>query len=139
MSLLRSYSKNRGLTDQISPRGLIRQLYVMESQILDHMTKTQKETQKDQRFDHTVHLVRSLGRNDYGTGGTIQIEQSDTFPNHESIKYKEYNGGKVEKILSLILHKVKEHDKVLNEIKENVLMSNQMPTSYFISIQLQET
>ena len=62
MSLLRSYSKNRGLTDQISPRGLIRQLYVMESQILDHMTKTNKETENDQILETLLTQVDILDR-----------------------------------------------------------------------------
>ncbi|KAG5599263.1 hypothetical protein H5410_030633, partial [Solanum commersonii] len=52
---------------------------------------------------------------------------------------KDYEGGQIEEIISLILHKVKEHDRVLKEIKDNILMLNQMTASHSISIQLLET
>jgi len=58
---------------------------------------------------------------------------------HERKKPKDHEGGQVEEILSLILHKVEEHDKVLKEIKENVSMINQMTASHFVSIKLLET
>jgi len=49
-------------------------------------------------------------------------------------KSKDYKGGQIKEILSLILHKVKEHDRMLKEIKENVSMLNQMTSSHSISI-----
>ncbi|WMV50505.1 hypothetical protein MTR67_043890 [Solanum verrucosum] len=42
-------------------------------------------------------------------------------------------------MLSLILYKVEEHDRVLKEIKKNISMLNQMTTSHSISVQLLET
>uniref|UniRef100_M1DC13 Integrase core domain containing protein n=1 Tax=Solanum tuberosum TaxID=4113 RepID=M1DC13_SOLTU len=54
-------------------------------------------------------------------------------------KSKDYEGGQIEEILSLILHKVKEHDRMLKEIKENVSMLNQMTSSHSIYIRLLET
>ncbi|KAG5576096.1 hypothetical protein H5410_056230, partial [Solanum commersonii] len=54
-------------------------------------------------------------------------------------KPKNYEGGQIEDILSLILHKVKEYDRVSKEIKENVSMLNQMTASHSISIQLLDT
>uniref|UniRef100_M1DH50 Uncharacterized protein n=1 Tax=Solanum tuberosum TaxID=4113 RepID=M1DH50_SOLTU len=41
-------------------------------------------------------------------------------PPYERRKPKDYEDGQVEEILSPILHKVKNHDRVLKEIKENV-------------------
>ncbi|WMV46829.1 hypothetical protein MTR67_040214 [Solanum verrucosum] len=49
---------------------------------------------------------------------------------------KKQEGGQTEKVLLLILHKVEEHDRVLEEIRENVLMLNQMTTSHSMLIQL---
>uniref|UniRef100_M1DR31 Putative plant transposon protein domain-containing protein n=1 Tax=Solanum tuberosum TaxID=4113 RepID=M1DR31_SOLTU len=39
--------ENKGVADQLSPNGLIRQLYAILAQLLDHMTKTNKEIEKD--------------------------------------------------------------------------------------------
>ena len=43
---------------------------------------------------------------------------------HEHKKSKDYEGGKVNEIMSLILHEVKRKDRVLNDIKENVSLLN---------------
>uniref|UniRef100_M1DFK1 Putative plant transposon protein domain-containing protein n=1 Tax=Solanum tuberosum TaxID=4113 RepID=M1DFK1_SOLTU len=40
--------ENRGVADQISPRGLTRLPYAIAVQILDHMAKAYKDTEKDQ-------------------------------------------------------------------------------------------
>ncbi|KAG5630021.1 hypothetical protein H5410_001738 [Solanum commersonii] len=45
-------------------------------------------------------------------------------------------GEKIEEVLLLILHKVDKHDKVLEEIRENVMMLNQMTPSHSLLIQL---
>lgn len=37
---------------------------------------------------------------------------------------------------SLILHEIEEQNRVLNKLKENIKMFNQMKTSYYIIIQL---
>lgn len=50
-------------------------------------------------------------------------------PPHKHQRMKKQEGGQIEKVLFLILYKIKEHDRVLEEITENVLMLNQMTTS----------
>lgn len=50
----------------------------------------------------------------------------------ERKKPKDYEDGQIEKILSLILHKVEEHDRVLKDIKENVLMINNVCFLFYI-------
>ncbi|KAG5571855.1 hypothetical protein H5410_061621, partial [Solanum commersonii] len=52
---------------------------------------------------------------------------------------KKQEGGQIKEILPLILHKVEEHDRVLKEIREDVLMLNQMTNSHFMFIQLLES
>lgn len=52
---------------------------------------------------------------------------------------KKQEGGRFEEVLLHMLHKVEEHDKVLEEIRENVLMLNQMATSHSMFIQLLES
>uniref|UniRef100_M1D9S4 Uncharacterized protein n=1 Tax=Solanum tuberosum TaxID=4113 RepID=M1D9S4_SOLTU len=52
-------------------------------------------------------------------------------PPHKRIKPKVYEGGTIEEILFLILHKVEDHDTVLNEIEENVSLLNEMIASLF--------
>lgn len=47
--------------------------------------------------------------------------------------------GKKKEVLLLILHKEKEHNKVLSEIRENVLMLNTMSYSHVMFILLVES
>lgn len=49
---------------------------------------------------------------------------------------KKKDGGQIEEVLLLILHKFEEHDKVLKKIRENVLKLNKMMTSHSMLIQL---
>uniref|UniRef100_M1DB38 Uncharacterized protein n=1 Tax=Solanum tuberosum TaxID=4113 RepID=M1DB38_SOLTU len=60
-------------------------------------------------------------------------------PPHEHIKSNVNEGGQIAEILCLILSKVKRHDIVLNEIKENVSMLNEITDSHFLPVQLLET
>jgi len=40
--------ENRGVADQVSPGGLTWLPYAIAAQLLDHIAKTKKETEKDQ-------------------------------------------------------------------------------------------
>ncbi|WMV54730.1 hypothetical protein MTR67_048115 [Solanum verrucosum] len=102
------------------------------------MTKTHKETEKDQNLAKMLTRLDLLAKNIMEF--EVQYKNKDSYiPPHEHRKSKDYEGGQVKEILSLILHKVEEHDSVLKDIKENVYMLNQMTASHSISIQLLET
>jgi len=51
----------------------------------------------------------------------VQCKRKDIYvPPHERRKPKDNEGKRVEGMLSIILHKVNEHDRVLEEMKENI-------------------
>uniref|UniRef100_M1DWE3 Putative plant transposon protein domain-containing protein n=1 Tax=Solanum tuberosum TaxID=4113 RepID=M1DWE3_SOLTU len=130
--------ENRGVADQLSPVGLIRQPYAIVSQLLDHMTKTNKETEKDQDLATLLTQLDLLAKKILEFEVPYKKKYKYISP-YERKKPKDYEGGQVEEILSLILHKVEEHGRVLKEIKENVSVLNQITASHSISIQLLET
>ncbi|XP_049397322.1 uncharacterized protein LOC125861479 [Solanum stenotomum] len=101
------------------------------------MDKTNKDTDKDQILATLLTQLDLVAKN------IIELEapekKKDRFiPPHECINPKVYEGGQIEEIVLLILHKVEKHDKVLNEIKKNVSLLNQMAASHSISVQLLE-
>uniref|UniRef100_M1DH09 Uncharacterized protein n=1 Tax=Solanum tuberosum TaxID=4113 RepID=M1DH09_SOLTU len=99
---------------------------------------TNKETKKD-------HILATLlTQLDLVTKKIMELEAPDKnkdryIPPQERMKPNANEGVQIAEILSLILHKVESHDKVLNEIKEKVSMLNEITASHFISIQLLET
>jgi len=69
----------------------------------------------------------------------VQCKRKDRYiPLHERRKPKDNAGKYVEGMLSIILNKVSEHDRVLEEVKENFKLMNQMIGSHSRSIQLLE-
>lgn len=59
-------------------------------------------------------------------------------PHEQRMMNKKY-GGRVKEILLLPLHKVEEHDIMLEDVSEIDLMKNQMTTSHSMFIQVLES
>lgn len=72
---------------------------------------------------HTVGSDEYLGLKGQGLRGTIQKDEK-YISSHEHWNMKQQEGRKIEEFLLLILHKVEKHDKVLEEIREKLLMLN---------------
>uniref|UniRef100_M1DDZ5 Uncharacterized protein n=1 Tax=Solanum tuberosum TaxID=4113 RepID=M1DDZ5_SOLTU len=104
--------ENRGVADQMSPGGLSRLPYAIATQLLDHMAKTNKETEKDQILATLLTQLDLVAKKIMELEAPVK-KQDRYIPPHEGIKPKVYEGGQIEEILSIILHKVEEHDKVL--------------------------
>uniref|UniRef100_M1DQ61 Integrase core domain containing protein n=1 Tax=Solanum tuberosum TaxID=4113 RepID=M1DQ61_SOLTU len=64
------------------------------------------------------------------------IKKDQYVPSHERRKSKNKGDGQTEAMLTLLLRKTNTQDRVLEELKENVLLLNQMSTSHAMLIQL---
>uniref|UniRef100_M1DZP3 Uncharacterized protein n=1 Tax=Solanum tuberosum TaxID=4113 RepID=M1DZP3_SOLTU len=102
------------------------------------MAKTNKENEKNQILATLLTQLDFVAKQIMELDVPYKNKDRYIYP-YEGKNPKEYEGGQVEETLSLILHRVKEQDKVLNEIKKILLLLNQMTASHSISIQLLET
>ncbi|KAG5585918.1 hypothetical protein H5410_046352 [Solanum commersonii] len=67
----------------------------------------------------------------------VRDDEIDRYvPPHERRKSKNKGDGQTKAMLTLLLRKTNTQDRVLEELKENVLLLNQMSTSYNMFIQL---
>uniref|UniRef100_M1DHL6 Uncharacterized protein n=1 Tax=Solanum tuberosum TaxID=4113 RepID=M1DHL6_SOLTU len=119
----------------IPERGFIQLPYAKAAHLLDHMAKTIKKKEKDQGMATLLEQLDDLAQkvNDLEV---LSKGKYKYIPPHKHQKTKEKQGYKIEEVLLLILHKVDKHDRLLEEIRENVMMLNQMTASHSLLIQL---
>uniref|UniRef100_M1BMY1 Uncharacterized protein n=1 Tax=Solanum tuberosum TaxID=4113 RepID=M1BMY1_SOLTU len=127
--------RNKGLIDQLIPCGLGRYSYETSTKILDLVAKTNKYIEKDQK------LIILLGQMDDLTKKVeerevMSKEKSKYIPLTEQGIPMDIENKRIKSMLLTILHKLNEQDKVLEEIRENVEVLNQISGSHSRSIQL---
>uniref|UniRef100_M1DX33 Integrase core domain containing protein n=1 Tax=Solanum tuberosum TaxID=4113 RepID=M1DX33_SOLTU len=129
---------NRGLIDRLIPGGLERYSYETTAKFLDVLANTNKDTEKDQQ------LIALLGQMDNLTQKVEELEmmskeKSKCIIPIEQGRLMDIENRHIQDMLLTILQKLNEQDRVLEEIKENVAVLNQMSSSYSRFIQLIET
>uniref|UniRef100_M1E0H8 Retrotransposon gag protein n=1 Tax=Solanum tuberosum TaxID=4113 RepID=M1E0H8_SOLTU len=134
-------SGNKELIDQLIASGLVRQLYVVITQLLDHMTEANQEVERDFHFANLLTQLDELTKKFMKF--EVQGKKKDQYiPPLKRRKPKNNEDGQVEAVeamLTLLLNKVNEQDRVLEELRGNVAMINQMITSHSMIIPLQDS
>uniref|UniRef100_M1DNX7 Uncharacterized protein n=1 Tax=Solanum tuberosum TaxID=4113 RepID=M1DNX7_SOLTU len=107
------------LVDQFIPGGIAKQPYVIAAQVLNQMAKTKQVVEKDfmlaSLMTHMDELAQKMMKIE------VQCKRKDKYiPPHERRSPKENEVKHLEGILSIILHKVTEQDRELEEMKENI-------------------
>uniref|UniRef100_M1DUY8 Retrotransposon gag protein n=1 Tax=Solanum tuberosum TaxID=4113 RepID=M1DUY8_SOLTU len=129
--------RNKALADRLIPGGITHHLYAIAAHIFDHMAEANQELEKDfmlaALMTHMDELVKNIVEIE------VQCKRKVIYvPPHERRKPKDNEGKRVEEMLSIILNKVSEHDRVLEKVKENIKLMKQMINSHSRSIQLLE-
>uniref|UniRef100_M1DB86 Uncharacterized protein n=1 Tax=Solanum tuberosum TaxID=4113 RepID=M1DB86_SOLTU len=101
-------------------------------------------SEKNQEADKDFMLATLVTQIDELAKKIVEIEvlckRKDKYiPHHERRRPKDNERKRVEGMLSIILHRVTEHDRVLDEMEENIEVMKQMIGSHSRSIQLLET
>uniref|UniRef100_M1DRY5 Retrotransposon gag protein n=1 Tax=Solanum tuberosum TaxID=4113 RepID=M1DRY5_SOLTU len=124
---------NRGLIDQLIPGGLERYSYETAAKFLDLLANTNKDTEKD------LQLIALLGQMDNLTQKVEELEmmskeKSKSILPIEQGRLMEIENRRIKDMLLTILQKLNEQDRVLEEIRENVALLNQISGSHSRSI-----
>uniref|UniRef100_M1DH77 Integrase core domain containing protein n=1 Tax=Solanum tuberosum TaxID=4113 RepID=M1DH77_SOLTU len=128
---------NNVLADQLIPGGITQQPYVIVAHLLDHMAETNQEVEKDFMLAALMNLMDEMAKKIVEI--EVQCKRKDKYiPLHERKRPKNNEGKRVKGMLSIILHKVNEHDMVLEEMNENIKIMKQMIGSHSRLIQLLE-
>lgn len=82
------------------------------AQLLDHISKTNNEKEKDQNVAKLLTELDVLAKKIMEL--EVMYKTKDRYiPPHKRRKPNEYEGGQIKGVLLLIHHKVEEHDRVL--------------------------
>uniref|UniRef100_M1DA50 Retrotransposon gag protein n=1 Tax=Solanum tuberosum TaxID=4113 RepID=M1DA50_SOLTU len=131
-------SENREIMNQLMPSGREKYSYETAAKFLDLASKTNKDGEKDQQLTILLGQMNSL---------TQKVEELDLISKGKSKHPSSTDQGRcmdienrrINDTLLTILQKLNEQDKVLEEIRENVKIQNQMSGSHSRSIQLIKT
>uniref|UniRef100_M1DKH5 Putative plant transposon protein domain-containing protein n=1 Tax=Solanum tuberosum TaxID=4113 RepID=M1DKH5_SOLTU len=130
--------ENREIINQLMPSGCEKYPYETTTKFLDLEAKTNKDGEKDHQLTILLGQMNSL---------TQKVEELELMSKGKSKHPSFMDQGRcidienrcINDTLLTILQKLNEHDKVLEEIRENVETLNQMSGSHSRSIQLIET
>uniref|UniRef100_M1DTE5 Uncharacterized protein n=1 Tax=Solanum tuberosum TaxID=4113 RepID=M1DTE5_SOLTU len=130
-------SRSKGLIDQLIPGGLMRHSDETATKLHDLVANTNKETKKDQ------HLVILLGQMDTLAQKIEELEvlskkKGRYIPPHKRRKSTDNESRRIEDTILIILQKLNEQDRVLEEMRENVEVLNLMIACHSRSIKLIE-
>lgn len=127
---------NRMMADQIVSSSLVRQPYVIAAKLLDTLTEPNQAIKK--RGFILVVLLTQLDELTKKIGDLkVQYNKKGRYVSpHERRKLKNKEDGQIKAMLTLLLQNANEQHKVLEELRENVLLLTQMATSHAMLIQL---
>uniref|UniRef100_M1DMT2 Uncharacterized protein n=1 Tax=Solanum tuberosum TaxID=4113 RepID=M1DMT2_SOLTU len=111
------------VTDQLSPGRFIQLPYAKAAHLLDHMAKTIKKKEKDQGMGILLEQLDDLAQK-VNELEVLSKGKDKYIPPYKRRKTNKKEEEKIEEVLLLILHKVDKHDRVLEEIRENVMILN---------------
>uniref|UniRef100_M1DPW0 Integrase core domain containing protein n=1 Tax=Solanum tuberosum TaxID=4113 RepID=M1DPW0_SOLTU len=116
---------------------MLNQPYEVVATLLDKMVETNKEAQKKYEWNKLVAQVDVLSKRVMGLEEQAR-EKEKNFSLRERKQRKRHEGVQSDDTSSLIQQKLDEHDKKLNDMKENIDMLNEVTTLNSMIIQLQD-
>uniref|UniRef100_M1D971 Uncharacterized protein n=1 Tax=Solanum tuberosum TaxID=4113 RepID=M1D971_SOLTU len=116
---------------------MLHQPYEMVSKLLDGMVEANKEAKRKQEWDALVTQLDVLS-----TRVTELETQAMKEEKHSSLRGckhgRKQRNVQDDEAPSLIQQKIEAHEKMLNEMKENIKMLNKVSASHSMTIQLQD-
>uniref|UniRef100_M1DSW5 Uncharacterized protein n=1 Tax=Solanum tuberosum TaxID=4113 RepID=M1DSW5_SOLTU len=116
---------------------MLNQPYEVVPTLLDKIVETNKESQKKYEWDNLVVQVDVLSKQVTELEEQAR-EKENKFTLRECKQGKRHEGVQSNDTSSLIQQKLDEHDKKLNDMKDNIDMLNEVTTSNSMTIQLQD-
>uniref|UniRef100_M1E0K4 Uncharacterized protein n=1 Tax=Solanum tuberosum TaxID=4113 RepID=M1E0K4_SOLTU len=116
---------------------MLNQPYEVVATLLDKMVETNKTAQNKYEWNKLVAQVEVLSKRMMGLEEQAR-EKEKNFSLRECKQRKRHEDVQSDDTSSLIQQNLDEHDKNLNEMKENINMLNEVTTSNSMTIQLQD-